>query len=431
MGKEEDNKKDSAKGKSKNAVPPVDATAAKSPLQKPPSSSKVAAAMLEKPSSTIGVPECIFLPGHRANIIETPAATRAGNSPDEKDEDGSDSHPMFQKWLKDESATVEDFSDDSISGDSPHSRNKGGRKWTFVVFIGIFTILCIGVIFAALILLKGTEILFMNQHSSSGSNNDVDSNKLRPGGKGPRRGTERPSSSPTPPRPTLRPSQSPTDAPSYAPTSSPSFEPTSLPSSSPTVSPTKSPTAMPTRPELPDDFKFRFRMHYKPEYNWQEEGDVERQWCLECTRCEDNEISASPAPYHCRDPDNNDGTDCAINDQLWLQNCNGFRGSSGNPYFEIIRHQDADQVKIWNKDLCIERQGPRFLNLKRCDSSNIDQMFIGFDPDRLFDLRPLSLSVDGIDRCWSQHHWPKKYEMLFLEECDLAHTWDTGLWEAI
>lgn len=233
--------------------------------------------------------------------------------------------------------------------------------------------------------------------------------------------------------PTLPPSPSPSLAPTELPTQDPTLRPTAIPTSAPTPRPTPQPTDRPTnsptRPNLPDDYTFRLKMHWEPQYCWQEECS-EQRWCIECTRCD--RISGSGEPLDiCSDPNNNDGNDCAPWDQLWIQNCNGWRGSSGNARFEILRQPDEewDRIRIADTNLCMERAGGRFLNLQTCSDREIKQRFVGFDPDGAFSLRPFEEGYQ--DRCLSQHHWPKKYELLYLEDCDLALFWDTGLWEAL
>jgi hypothetical protein len=180
-------------------------------------------------------------------------------------------------------------------------------------------------------------------------------------------------------------------------------------------------------------------MHWERSYFWQEE-DVERRWCVECTTCA--QLTKSGSGQGCRDDNGNDGTDCKNSDQLWIQNCNGWEGSSGNTDFEIVRGSEfssADQIKIRNKDLCMERATNIFVNLRPCDATEVKQLWVGFRLDQPFDLRPLQQNLRPsqyndpveIPRCISQDHHPKKYEILYLEECEKAHFWDTALWEAI
>jgi hypothetical protein len=181
-------------------------------------------------------------------------------------------------------------------------------------------------------------------------------------------------------------------------------------------------------------------MHWERTYFWQDEED-ERQWCLECTTCE--ELTKSDWGAGCEDSDNNSGTDCLDEDQLWIQNCNGFRGSSGNTEFEIVRGSEfpsADQLKIRNKNLCMERVDDILLHLRPCDKSEVKQLWVGFHLDRPFDLQPLQQNLlpsqynDPVDTpplCISQQHHPKKYEILYLEICDVAQRDNTALWDAI
>jgi hypothetical protein len=180
-------------------------------------------------------------------------------------------------------------------------------------------------------------------------------------------------------------------------------------------------------------------MHWERNYFWQEEYD-ERQWCLECTTC--RELTKSGWGEGCDDSDNNSGRDCKDKDQLWIQNCNGWKGSKGNTEFEIVRGLEfpgADQLKIRDKNLCMERADNIHLHLRGCDPTEVKQLWVGFLVDQPFDLQPLQQNLrpsqynDPVEtpRCISQDHHPKKNEILFLEECQKAHFWNTGLWEAI
>jgi hypothetical protein len=242
--------------------------------------------------------------------------------------------------------------------------------------------------------------------------------------------TSRPSSSPTL-RPTAMPSGRPTPAPTTIPSEPPTVAPSSPPTDKPTGRPTPGPSAAPTRSPIPDGFRFRFKMHWENDYFWQEEAD-ERQWCLECTTCQT--LTSSDYGEGCYDYNNNDGTDCRNADQIWMQNCNGWNGSSGNAVFEIVRQngRDGDQIKVVNKDYCLTQATKRFINLQTCNANDPKQLWVGFRADGVpFDVKPLEQHRDGIERCMSQHHHPKKYEILYQEECELAHTWDTALWDAL
>jgi hypothetical protein len=323
-----------------------------------------------------------------------------------------------------------DGSTSDKSGSDIEERKPSHRRWMTTLVL-IFGILCLAVVLAAVFLMKSEGIFHLKSIGSAIATPNPSLRPTKAPFKSPLATTGSPIATPGPSlRPTKTPSESPTSQPTPDPTFLPSANPSISPSISATVSPTISPTASPTRLVMPEGYNFRLKMHWQREFFWQEE-DEERRWCLECTRC--TELTGSGEPLDvCRDPNNNDGTDCELDDQLWIQNCNGWNGSSGNTQFEIVRHSHADQIKILNKDLCVERVGNRFLNLQRCNEFEEKQGFVGFDPaHQPFDIRPVVGGDDGKTRCWSQHHWPKKYEMLSLEECDLAYNWDTALWEAL
>lgn len=236
--------------------------------------------------------------------------------------------------------------------------------------------------------------------------------------------------------PSLRPSVEPSLRPSVEPSGRPSSRPSGAPSGIPSSNPTTSPTSAPTRPLIPDGFTFRIKMHWERKYFWQEE-DVERQYCFECTTC--SALTSSGFGEGCYDYRSSDGTDCRNLDQLWIQFCNGWSGGRGNAEFEIVRGEVSDQVKIRNKNLCLTRASKLYLNLQVCDKDEVRQQWLGFEMDKPFELRPLEQNwrpqnyggpVEK-ERCLSQHHHPKPYEVMFLEECRLGLLWDTILYETI
>jgi hypothetical protein len=229
-------------------------------------------------------------------------------------------------------------------------------------------------------------------------------------------------------RPSLRPSETPSGIPSLQPSEGPSAIPSSVPSAAPSSSP--------SRPVVPESLNFRLKMHWERSYFWQEEFD-ERQYCWECATC--TELTTSPQGEGCWDYQKDIGSDCQKDDQLWIKYCNGWDGGRGNAQFNLIRGPVADQIKIRGNNLCLERASNKHINLKRCDSDEVRQLWVGFELDKPFDLRPFEQNwrpqnygePPEVTRCISQHHHPKLSEMLYLETCDLGYLWDTVLWEAI
>jgi hypothetical protein len=201
---------------------------------------------------------------------------------------------------------------------------------------------------------------------------------------------------------------------------------------------TDEPTSAPvpneqTSAPLPNVSTFRIKMHWEESYFWQEEDD-ERQYCLECATCK--KLTKSGWGEGCKN-----SKQCKTGDQLWLQTCNGFvKGASGNAEFEIVRGKVANQIKISNMDLCLERASKLYINLVQCDAADVRQLWTGFDKDKPFELRPVEQQWRPndygdpveIQRCISQHHdHPKNFEVLFLETCDLGIKHNTVLWDVI
>jgi hypothetical protein len=165
-------------------------------------------------------------------------------------------------------------------------------------------------------------------------------------------------------------------------------------------------------------------MYWEQGYFWQEET-IEREWCLECTTCQ--ELTASDSGTGCKDSEQDDST-CHIGDQLWLQQCSDRTG--GNAIFSLIGGPRGNQINIHGTNLCMERVEIRLIHLQECDDKNTvrdAQLWDGFKPSGPFDLAPRN--YDGV--CISQHHHPKAGEVIYTEDCQIAHFWDTGNWQAL
>jgi len=214
----------------------------------------------------------------------------------------------------------------------------------------------------------------------------------------------------------------PTGQPSRLPSNNPTQLPSPSPSELPTAAPTRVPTLPPTFPKISPSQSFRLRLHWQNGYYWQEES-VEREWCLECVRC--NPLTTSEFGEGCVDEEK-DVFDCREGDELWLQRCHDSGG--GNAEFQVLRGADGlDQFKVRGENLCLERVKSRLIVLRRCQSGLEVQKWSGFSMDQPFAWHPAS----SLDLCVSQHHHPKATEIIYAEDCRLAHYYDTGLWRAI
>jgi hypothetical protein len=166
------------------------------------------------------------------------------------------------------------------------------------------------------------------------------------------------------------------------------------------------------------------KLYWEQGYFWQEET-IEREWCLECTTC--NELTASDTGAGCQDSDKDDTT-CKAGDQLWIQTC--YPNNGGNAIFSVVSGPHGEQIKIHGTSLCMERVDIRLIQLNECDDQNTVrdvQLWDGFKQSGPFQLAPRN--HDGV--CMSQQHHPKANELVYTEVCRIAHFWDTGYWQAL
>ena len=196
---------------------------------------------------------------------------------------------------------------------------------------------------------------------------------------------------------------------SYVPSASPS---TPIPTYNPTAE-GEIPTDMPTQVESDsittsvaklrssDETGFRLKLYWETGYYWQE-VTTETFWCMSCPS----------------------GKKCKRNDKIKLRDCK--TKSSRDAKFVASSTGKGHQFRIINTNLCLQksRRGPS-IKLKRCNTKNKFQHFVGFMPDAdRFDLRPST----GTKRCLSQHHHPRSGEIVYAETCSKAHRFDTGYW---
>jgi hypothetical protein len=203
-------------------------------------------------------------------------------------------------------------------------------------------------------------------------------------------------------------------------------------------------------------------MHWESDYCWQEVCD-EVQWCVECTTCYDGVTDENlDTGDGCDDENSNDPT-CYEGDSMWVQNCNGWEGSSGNSVFNILQSSSYDQIRVDGTNLCFSRPKPRRVDIQTCDASDVNQRFNKMDLTKPF-LIQYSLNAT-VSYCMTQlvsrigssfffeknckikvhthcfnkisliqismQHHPKKYEPYFLETCKTAIDTNTEYWDAL
>lgn len=141
---------------------------------------------------------------------------------------------------------------------------------------------------------------------------------------------------------------------------------------------------------------FRLRMYWERGYMWQEDPRP-RDFCVQCVN------------------------GCGEGDLLQTRQCRRGRYSQ---YFVKIGNTLRP---LSNNNMCVSRSGNRKISLERCDSSE-KQKWYGFR----FDGGKFEIGDQEVDpfKCFSQHHHPKPREILYMESCVLARTFDTSYWIA-
>jgi hypothetical protein len=198
----------------------------------------------------------------------------------------------------------------------------------------------------------------------------------------------------------------------------------------PSDEPSQSPTPEPTLPDIiSPDFVFRLKMHWQPDFHWQETTN-EYQWCVECTTCR-SLTDTYDGDQECEDTNGGDDPTCYEGDQLWVTNCNGWEGSLGNAEFNLLQGLYADMFRVAGTDLCITRPTYRYLNLQTCNISDTTQWFGKVNLNHPFDIRYYQGHSYDKDRCMTQHHHPSKYEVFRMEGCEYPYNDNTHLFEAL
>ncbi|KAL3823573.1 hypothetical protein ACHAXA_002914 [Cyclostephanos tholiformis] len=142
---------------------------------------------------------------------------------------------------------------------------------------------------------------------------------------------------------------------------------------------------------------FRIRLHWERGYNWQGSPE-EKFWCMECRG------------------------DCRSGSVIQIDDCTST--SARQKFIAIAKTLRPAS----NPALCITvtgyngRDSP--VKLRDCDRGSSSQNFLEVRKDEKFELR----SQDNADRCLSQHHHPKRAEVVYPEKCDKTRATDTSYW---
>lgn len=196
----------------------------------------------------------------------------------------------------------------------------------------------------------------------------------------------------TSPNPTAIPSTIPTATASVAPSAGPTAAPSVFPTASP--APTQGETAAPTVTPVDPELRFRIKMHWEPDFFWQEEED-ERRWCAQCTRCDELNFSEFPiADHNCDDNDDRDRA-CRPGDQLWLRDCDDGYGIELAAVYNTVAvpgyvgvqlqvvqedndnddDDDDDNNPLLTTTVCVTRTRQRYVTLQLCDSLDQTQLW--------------------------------------------------------
>jgi hypothetical protein len=198
----------------------------------------------------------------------------------------------------------------------------------------------------------------------------------------------------------------------------------------------------PTQTSSTSSDAFHLRLYWEQGYFWQEKT-YETWWCMACASCNPNIFKE-----HCDLEDY-----CQENMMLAIMNCapnqrkpkakkggQGSKESAKLATFTILKNGSSglfggggDRIQVFNSNLCLQRMGARDIVLKRCDSSEKDQLFDGLRSDnQVMELIPFpgKLMIDGVEteRCLAQHHHPRAGERIYAENCAKARNADHHWW---
>lgn len=148
------------------------------------------------------------------------------------------------------------------------------------------------------------------------------------------------------------------------------------------------------------DFRFNLKLYWEQGYCWQSEW-IERRWCMECR-----------------------GAWCSLNDYLEIQECKNLNNQEFT--WQPVAGTGGGRLKVFDRDLCLERVGENDFNMQRCNG-NITQVMVGFDATAPFELH----AYGQVGKCFTQLHHPKPLEEMITRPCHLAERSNTNLWQVI
>ncbi|GAX29568.1 hypothetical protein FisN_24Lh020 [Fistulifera solaris] len=149
------------------------------------------------------------------------------------------------------------------------------------------------------------------------------------------------------------------------------------------------PVASPVR-SPPSGGSFALKLYWEPGYDWQNEP-FERKWCMSCRGR------------------------CSAGGEIAIFDCD-----DSPTQWEFVSHGPNEvQIKVANRNICVEEFPGNDLELADCDSSNQKQRFVAFGGsfnDRRFEISPKQRQ----GWCMTQRHHPKNNESVNVEPCVTA-----------
>jgi hypothetical protein len=139
----------------------------------------------------------------------------------------------------------------------------------------------------------------------------------------------------------------------------------------------------------------RLKLYWENGYRWQGETQ-ERKWCMEC-----------------------DGGSCTNGDLVRIEKCDNF-----NTQFEFYRRNgDEAGFQDVKSNFCM-RLEDKLIKMRRCDSNDELQRFVGSFSSSKFEIKPKTSTRN----CLTQQHHPKWGEIIRIYTCDSARDDTTSLW---
>ena len=128
---------------------------------------------------------------------------------------------------------------------------------------------------------------------------------------------------------------------------------------------------------------------------------------------------------------------CSEGMAIAVTDCSPYQWSDKSASFSVVTDNHGlfdtslkgDQIQVHDTNLCLSQSGDRAISLQNCNSSKIEQRFVGFTSGGggAMELTPANSTAN--DKCLTQHHHPRVGERICVEDCKKARRSDTNLWD--